>query len=86
KRTHRIKWLDRVAARLLPTACYYESYPDLDPGILYEWHELDTFDQLTDYYKHFRSVDDIRQCLGKLGFRDIYCEKSPQGVTARATL
>ncbi|MDA8388485.1 MAG: class I SAM-dependent methyltransferase, partial [Nitrospiraceae bacterium] len=40
KRTYKIKWLDRIAARLLPAACYYGSYPDLDPAILHEWHEL----------------------------------------------
>ncbi|MDA8086131.1 MAG: class I SAM-dependent methyltransferase, partial [Nitrospiraceae bacterium] len=86
KRTYKIKWIDRIAVRLLPSTCYYGSYPGLDPEILYEWNELDTFDQLTDYYKHFRSARDIRQCLSRLGFREIYCEKSSQGVTARATM
>lgn len=85
KRTYKHLWLDCIAARLFPTACYYAVYPELDPKILYEWHELDTFDMLTDYYKHFRSIEEIRSCLEKLGFINIYCGLGGTGLIARAT-
>ena len=85
KRTHKKLWLDRIAARLFPIACYHATYPELDPKNLYEWTELDTFDMLTDYYKHFRSLEEIQSFLGKLGFSHISCEKGGNGVVARAT-
>ena len=83
KRTCRIRWLDRVVSRLLPSACYYADYPQVDPGIVYEWNELDTHDKMTDWYKHFRSAEDIRRCLEDLGFEDISSTYGGNGVEAR---
>lgn len=85
KHTCKIGWLDRVACRFFPSNCYYTSYPQLDPDIIYEWNELDTHDTLTDYYKHFRSVEEIRSCLERLGFVDVQCSRDGNGVEACAT-
>jgi SAM-dependent methyltransferase len=71
KRTSKLPWLDRIACRIFPSFCYYDTYPLLDPDIVYEWNELDTHDGLTDYYKHFRTPEEIRYCLERLGFRSI---------------
>lgn len=85
KRTCKVQWLDRVACRFFPTACYYSIVPEIDPNIIYEWNELDTHDSLTDYYKHFRSPEEIRGCLERLGFVDIWCSQGGNGVEARGT-
>lgn len=86
KLTSRSYWLDRIASRVFPSACYYRAFPELDPNIVYEWNELDTFDMLTDYYKHFRSPKDIQGLLQSLGFTDIRCTLAGNGVEARARL
>ncbi len=85
KRTCRLFWADRIASRIFPSACNYNAYPLLDPEIAYEWNELDTHDGLTDYYKHFRTPEQIRSCLVSLGFHHIRCSFGGNGVEARAT-
>ena len=85
KRTSKIRWLDRVACRFFPTACYYNTYPELGPDIIYEWNELDTHDQMTAYWRHVRSVAEISSHLQGLGFVDIRCGEDGNGVEARAT-
>ncbi len=85
KHTCKIKQLDRIARRFFPSICYYNTYPQLEPKIIYEWNELDTHDYLTDYYKHYRSLEDIRSCLEHLGLVDISCNIGGNGVVARAT-
>jgi SAM-dependent methyltransferase len=84
RRTCRSRAVDRIARRVLPTACYYNKYPELDPRVLYEYHQLDTFDWLTDRYKHFRTPDQIRACLEGLGLQVLNCELAGNGVEARA--
>jgi SAM-dependent methyltransferase len=84
RQTSKSRALDRLAKRLLPTACYYSKFPDLDPGIVYEMNELDTCDWLTDYYKHFRSPDQIRETLENLGLEVKSCGLGGNGVEARA--
>lgn len=86
RQTCKIRALDRVARRVFPTACYYNKYPDLDPQRLYEWHQLDTFDMLTDRYKHFRSPKQIRSYLEGLGLRVASCDYAGNGVEARAVV
>jgi len=76
--------VDRIARRLLPTACYYRKFPDLDPKIVYEMNELDTCDWLTDYYKFFRSPKEICATLEGLGLEVESCGLGGNGVEARA--
>jgi SAM-dependent methyltransferase len=83
-RTCKYRWLDSFVSRLLPSACYYMDFPDLPPSIVYKWNELDTHDMLTDWYKHFRTPDDIRRCLESLGFVHISSVLAGNGVEARA--
>jgi hypothetical protein len=84
RRTSRYRQLDRVASRLFPSACYYQDYPGLSPDLVYSWNELDTHDGLTDWFKHFRSLDDVHACLTGLGFSEIVCAYAGNGVEARA--
>lgn len=84
KRTSKFLMIDRIARRLLPTACYYKKFPGLDPKIVYEMNELDTCDWLTDYYKFFRSPVQIRTALESLGLEVQSCGLGGNGVEARA--
>jgi ubiquinone/menaquinone biosynthesis C-methylase UbiE len=84
RRTSRHRWLDRVVGRLLPSFCYYALYPQLPLEFMRQWHELDTHDGLTDWYKHFRSRDQIEAILRRLGFSEIDCVIGGNGVEARA--
>src|SRR5262249_27859486 len=59
KRTCKHFWLDRIASRIFPTACLYDSFPQLAPRIAYEWNELDTHDYLTRWYSHVRTPQEI---------------------------
>lgn len=84
KHTSKYRFLDLIARRFFPSACYYTAYPQLKQDIIYEWNELDTFDSLTCYYKHYRSLGDIRSCLENLGMVDIFCDFGGTGVLVRA--
>jgi len=84
RQTSRVPVLGRITQRILPTASYYRKFPELDRKLLYEWHQLDTFDWLTDWYKHFRTPDQIRKCLDALGLQVEACELAGNGVEARA--
>ena len=62
---------------------YYYDFPNLPDSIQREWAELDTFDNLTDYYKHFRSIKQIKNCMRELGMDHIKCWKGGNGIEAR---
>jgi SAM-dependent methyltransferase len=84
RRTCQFRPVDRIAARLFPSACYYRGFPLLPPEIIYAWNELDTHDSLTDWFKHYRSRSEIDASLRKLGFTEIECWYGGNGVEARA--
>jgi 2-polyprenyl-3-methyl-5-hydroxy-6-metoxy-1,4-benzoquinol methylase len=86
RHTVNITILDKFVRRILPTACYYRKFPALDRKIVYEMNQLDTCDWLTDYYKFFRSRQQIRECLTGLGLHVSLCELGGNGVEARATI
>jgi 2-polyprenyl-3-methyl-5-hydroxy-6-metoxy-1,4-benzoquinol methylase/uncharacterized protein YbaR (Trm112 family) len=84
KRTCRYMWIDRFAARLFPIACYYHRFAELPLSIIYEWNELDTHDSLTDYYKHFRTPDELSNCVRSLGMEVVSCHDAGYVVEIRA--
>ena len=86
KRTCKHFWLDRIASRIFPSACMYDTFPQLDPSIAYEWNELDTHDYLTRWYNHVRTLQEIDRYLSQLGFEYITCTYGGNGVVARAIL
>ena len=63
----------------------HEPYPGLTSRQLHEWAVLDTHDGHTDFYKHLRSVEQIRDCLESLEMQDIHVSRGGNGVEARAT-
>ena len=72
-----------VMRRTTPVVSYYYDFPNLPDNIQKEWALLDTFDNLTDYYKHFRSVKQIKNCMLELGMENIQCWKGGNGIEAR---
>jgi 2-polyprenyl-3-methyl-5-hydroxy-6-metoxy-1,4-benzoquinol methylase len=80
-RRHRT--LQMMYSRLSPLLTYYQTYPQLDDRLQYEWALLDTHDHLTDYYKHLRNDRQIAATLAGLGGRDIWTNRGGNGVEAR---
>jgi hypothetical protein len=69
--------------RISPVDTYYQTYPELNDQLQYEWALLDTHDSLTDWYKHLRNTKQISSTLEGLGAVDIWCEYGGNGVEAR---
>jgi len=71
-----------LVSRVSPVLSYYHRLP-LSDDLQWQWALLDTHDSLTDWYKHYRSRDQIRHTLTQLGGEDIWCEYGGNGVEAR---
>ena len=67
---HRAASRSRVAhalvSRISPVSTYYRLNPELDDRLQREWALLDTFDSLTDRYKHFRTAAQLSRALARL--------------------
>ncbi len=74
----------RLLARWSPLVDYYDSYPQLARSVLAEWAVLDTHDTLMDVFKHLRSEDEIRACLGALELEILHAAPGGNGIEARA--
>lgn len=79
----RLRRSERWLARISPVVTGYGSYPELDDRLRDEWAEVDTYDALTDRYKHRRSVASIRRTLETLGADQIVCRRGGNGIEAR---
>jgi SAM-dependent methyltransferase len=71
-----------LVSRISPVLSYYHTLP-LSDDLQRQWALLDTHDSLTDWYKHFRSRDQIRSTLERLGATETWCEYGGNGVEAR---
>jgi 2-polyprenyl-3-methyl-5-hydroxy-6-metoxy-1,4-benzoquinol methylase len=83
---HRAARRSRIAqalvSRVSPVLTYYHALP-LSDELQRQWALLDTHDYLTDWFKHFRSREQIRGLLERLGGEAIWCEYGGNGVEAR---
>lgn len=79
-----IKLLRKLFLHLSPIVDYQDAYPQLGGELLRIWATLDTHDTLTDYYKHLRSVDEIREHLLQCGMENIEAYYAGNGLEARA--
>lgn len=70
--------------RFSPLITFIKVHPELSKEEHLDWARLDTYDSLTDYYKHLRTPEQIRQTLNQLGAKDIWIHKGGNGVEARA--
>ena len=77
--------LYRKALNIIFPVVYFDNeIPELPNKFKDEWSVLDTFDSLTDWYKHRRSVSQISRELEKLGLINIECFAGGNGIVARA--
>jgi SAM-dependent methyltransferase len=72
-----------LLSRVSPLTTYLKSIPELPERLQREWCELDTFDSLTDYYKHLRTKGQIEEILKGLRASDIACWEAGNGIEAR---
>jgi SAM-dependent methyltransferase len=71
--------------RVSPVIDYYDDLLNELPLSTAEiWMELDTHDALTDYYKHFRTRQQIETTLLDCGMIDVVATDAGNGVEARA--
>jgi SAM-dependent methyltransferase len=73
-----------LLCRVSPITTYYRTFPQLSDPLQREWALLDTHDSLTDFFKHMRTVDQIRGTLAELGGTEIWADRGGNGVEARA--
>ncbi len=73
-----------VWRRVSPVFDYYDRGFGLSATQLEEWAFLDTFDALTDRYKHLRTSEEIARALRDAGLEVLACAGGGNGVEARA--
>lgn len=91
---HKILWKMKAIAgieslrsrfiRYSPIVDYYQSYPQLNTKLLYEWAVLDTHDTLTDCHKHLRRAEEIKYHLESCEMVEVEAVYAGNGVEARA--
>jgi SAM-dependent methyltransferase len=81
-RLRNMKFMQQVLRRLSPVHFYYPLLPLGTRERFLEWAYLDTHDGTTDYFKHHRSVGQIRRILETFGAEDIICDIGGNGVEA----
>jgi 2-polyprenyl-3-methyl-5-hydroxy-6-metoxy-1,4-benzoquinol methylase len=72
-----------VLSRISPCLFYYKDFPFLTKEQHFDLTQLDTYDHLTDYYKHLRTQGQLRSLLEKLGAVSIETFRGGIGVEAR---
>ena len=72
-----------VLSRISPCQVYFRALPELTKEEQFELSRLDTFDSLTDRYKHLRTPRQIRRALQSLGALEIKVWRGGNGVEAR---
>src|SRR5947209_2159919 len=77
------RYMHAIVTRLSPLISVYRYYPELPEQLLFEWTMLDTHDTLTDWFKHYRTVDQMKEILTGLGATDVWCEYGGNGLEAR---
>jgi len=69
---------------VFPIVYFDKEIPELGKEFRDEWSILDSFDGLTDWYKHCRTKDEIRAAIESTGLTVEMCEYGGNGVIARA--
>ena len=78
-----IKPLWWLVHRVSPLIEYIHEFPEKDYSFHHEWSRLDSYDSLTDYYKHLRTPEQIRKTLEGLKAKNIWINIGGNGVEAR---
>ena len=72
-----------LLSRVSPLTTYLKAIPELPEPLQREWCELDTFDSLTDFFKHLRTKEQIEEILEGLRATDVACWEAGNGIEAR---
>jgi hypothetical protein len=72
----------RLLRRISPLHFYYPEFKFTNKKEYYNWALLDTHDSTTDFYKHHRSVSQIKKFLENIGASEIIVSKGGNGVEA----
>lgn len=75
--------LNWLVHRFSPLIEYINTYPQMSREQHYELAFMDSYDSLTDYYKHLRTADQIQKFLMSLGAEKIEVWEGGNGVEAR---
>ena len=78
------KLMTMLLNRLSPCYVYIKTFPKMDYDFHFHLTRLDTYDGLTDYYKHLRSKTQIENILKKFKPHSLSVWKGGNGVEARA--
>jgi SAM-dependent methyltransferase len=78
-----IPGLRSVIEHLIPVISYTTSLPQLDDSLQRDVAMLDTHDSLTDWYKHFRTLAEVRRTLEMMGLEGIEVWTAGNGIEAR---
>jgi SAM-dependent methyltransferase len=79
----KMRFMQMLLSRVSPCLVYFRTFPQLSRQQHYEWCQLDTYDHLTDYYKHLRSSGQIRAILRRLGAEQVTVWRGGNGVEGR---
>ena len=74
----------RLLNALVPVVSFYGSLPELSTELQSQWALLDTYDSLTDRFKHFRTRGQIERAVRRLGLQDVTCRHGGNGIELRA--
>ena len=74
--------MQRILRRLSPVRFYYPDLKLRDRQMFYEWSLLDTHDSTTDFYKHLRKPEQIKNLFEELCATDIVADIGGNGVEA----
>lgn len=74
--------MQRILRRVSPVHFYYPHHKLLDRRMYYEWALLDTHDGTSDFYKHHRKPNQIKELLQEIGASDVVVEIGGNGLEA----
>jgi hypothetical protein len=72
-----------IMRRVTPVVSYYNDFPNLSDELQEEWARLDTFDNLTDYYKRLTTVKQFNKSMDRLGAKNVQSWRGGTGVESR---
>jgi len=72
----------RILRRVSPVLFYFHDYKLRDRQMHYEWALLDTHDATTDFYKHRRTISQIKKSLQQLDAINIDVRLGGNGIEA----
>ncbi len=78
----RLRPLQMLLSRVSPCLAYCHTHPELTRAQHEDWCRLDTYDELTDYYKRLRTARRIRRTLTGLGAVEVHAVRRRSVVEA----